>query len=289
MGQQICMLMACLMIGLPPSLQSGYEYISLFVRVGENFGTVYTPLPAGGVRFVFFQGEPIKVELEIFNESSKEAVVITQGRAPQDAFRMVVVEAPMPKVKPRLSLGVSPSVKLRLPNAEMSARWSEQIVLPPQSGLKFQAIVASDSERLPTGIYKLKFRSLLKSASGTDIPANNDTFTFEIRAVETFEDRLEAVRRQAMRLFTREEYQEADKKFDELLLVYPNSAISYTMKGHIAMALGKKGEAIKAYRKALDLLQSKMDTLYLSHASSVSVEHSIGFLLATLRSLQKSK
>ncbi len=289
MIQQMCMLLACLVIGSPFSLQFGYEHISLFVRVGEHFGTVYTPPPTGGADFVIFQGEPIKIELEIFNEGSKEAVVVTRGIAPKDAFHMVVVEAPMSKVKPQLSLEVSPSVKLRLTNAEILAHWSEQIVLPPQSGLKFEAVVVSGLERLPTGIYKLKFRSLLKSASGKDIPANNDTFTFEIRAVETFEDRLEVLGRQAMRLFVREKYQEAEKKLNEVLLLYPNSSGSYTMKGHIAMALGKKDEAIKAYRKALDLLQSKMDTLYLSHASSVSVEHSIGFLLATLSALQKSR
>ncbi|RMG52703.1 MAG: tetratricopeptide repeat protein [Acidobacteria bacterium] len=289
MGQQMYTLLACLMIGSPSSLQLGYEHISLFVRVGEHFGTVYTSPPAGGADFVIFQGEPIKVELEIFNEGSKEAVVVTGGIAPKDAFHMVVVEAPMPKVKTRLSLEVSPSVKLRLTNAEMSTHWSEQIVLPPQSGLKFKAMVVSDSERLPTGIYKLKFRSLLKSASGKDIPANNDTFTFEIRAVETFEDRLEVLIREATWLFVREKYQEAEKKINELLLLYPNSAASYGMKGFIARVRGRKEEAVKAYKKALDLLRSKNDTIYLSHASSVEVEHVIGTLLATLRSLQKSK
>ncbi len=265
------------------------ERISLFVRVGGIRGSTYTQPPASGADFVIFQGEPIEVELEIFNEGSQEAVVVTGGRKPRDVFQMVVVEAPVPKMSSRLSLDISPSVKLKLIGAEKTARWSERMVSPPHSGLKFKAIVRSESEHLWPGIYKLKFYSLLKSASGKEILANNNTFAFEIRSIETIENRLEVLGRQAMRLFARGEYQEAEKKLNELLLLYPNSSGSYTMKGHIALALGRKGEAIKAYRKAIDLLQSKMDTLYLSRASRVAVEHSIGLLVATLRALQQNR
>jgi len=289
MGQQMYTLLVCLMIGLVPSLQSVNEHLYSFVRVGENYGTEYIPPPAKGAYFVFFQGEPVKVELEIFNEGSKRVIMMAGRMTPKDAFRMTVLEAPTSKVKAKLGVEVAPSLRLRLPNAETSVQWSERITLPPRSGLKFSARVVSEQETLPSGIYTLRFRCQLRSDTGGKVQAHSDTFSFEIRSVETFEDRLEVLRRQAARLFTRGEYQKAEQKLNELLLLYPNSSISYIEKGHLAMARGRKEEAATAYGKALDLLQSGMDTLYLSHASRIDVEHSIGLLMATLSALQKSR
>ncbi len=284
MTQPTCILLVSLAIGgifLPQD-----EHLYSFVRVGESYGTTYTPPPAEGAYFVFFQGEPITVRLDILNEGSKKAMVVANELRPEEAFRMTVLKAPTPEVKGRLGIEVSPSVKLILPKTAISAEWSERIELPPRSRLYFEARVTSEQEALPPGIYHLKFRCRLKSASGKEIPAHSEIFQFEIRAVETFEDRLEVLRRQAARLSTRGEYEEAEKKLDELLLLYPNSSHSYIEKGNMAMVQGKKDEAAKAYQRALDLLQSRMDTIYLSYAHDVSIEHTIGFLLATLRSLQ---
>jgi hypothetical protein len=285
MAQPIHTLLIYLTIGSLFSWTSVDE-VFLFVRVGENYGTVYTPPPVDGAHFVFFKGEPIHVDLEIFNEGSEQVVVVANGMNPKDAFQMKVETAPTPDLKDKPILGFASSAKPIPTGAKAAAEWSERFVLPPQSGLKLQTTITSNQEDLPTGVYRLKFGCLLKSAAGQVIPAHSDTFSFELRSVDTAEDRLEVVRRQAMRFFTRGQYQEANHKLAELLRLYPNSAVAYTVQGHIAMALGKKDEAAVAYKRALDLLQSKMDTIYLFYASRSTVEDEIGLLSATLRSLQ---
>lgn len=287
MIRTISLLLVCLTTeGIFPQ-QATPEDTLFFVRVGESYGTVYVPPPKGSANFVFFQGEPVMIELEVFNESSKQSTVLAKGMALKDAFRMVVLEAPSAKPQSELGIEVSPLLKLKLPNVETEARWSEQIVLPPQSGLKVQVKITSGQDHLPAGSYSLKFQCLLKRAARKDIQVHTDTFAFEVRSVETFGDRLEVVRRQAMRLFTTGKPKEADQRLTELLQLYPNSSISYTIKGHIAMSLGKNDEAVRLYQKALDLLQSRMDTIYLNHTPRHVVDEVIGLLTATLRSLQK--
>jgi tetratricopeptide (TPR) repeat protein len=214
---------------------------------------------------------------------------MTDGLAPQDSFRMAVLEAPTGKAKAKLNLEVSSLVQTRLEGPATPAKWSERIVLHPRSGLRFRAMIKIAGEKLPTGIYKLKFRSLLTGASGKEIPANNDTFIFEVRSVNTFEDQIEMLRRQAMHLFTQGAYPEADQKLNELLKFYPNSSVSYIVKGHIAMSRNKRDEAANAYKKALDLLRTGADAIYSSYASRVVIEDTIGNLTATLRSLQQNK
>ncbi|RMG47252.1 MAG: hypothetical protein D6723_16290 [Acidobacteria bacterium] len=286
MVQPICVLLVSLAIGGAFSPQSVNEHLYSFVRVGENYGTTYTSPPAKGAYFVIFQGEPITVRLDILNDGSKKAMVIANELRPEEAFQVTVLKAPTPEVRGNLGIEVSPSVKLILPKTAIPVEWSERIELPPQARLYFEAKVTGEQEALPPGIYHLKFRCRLKSASGKEIPAHSEIFQFEIRAVETFEDRLEVLIREATRLFVREKYEETEKKVNELLLLYPNSAAGYGLKGSIAEVRGKKDEAIKAYRKALDLLRSGRDTIYLSYASNVGVEHSISGLVVALRSLQ---
>ncbi|RMG55640.1 MAG: hypothetical protein D6723_02260 [Acidobacteria bacterium] len=114
---------------------------------------------------------------------------------------MTVLKAPAPEVRGDLGIEVSPSVKLMLPKSASSAEWSERIELPPQVRLYFEARVTGNRGGLPSGVYHLRFRCRLKSASGKEIPAHSGIFQFEIRSVEAFEDRLEVLIREAMRLF----------------------------------------------------------------------------------------
>lgn len=284
----VSILLVCLTTGFL-SWQLTSEHTTIRVRIGEYYGTGYTPSAAKGADFVFFQGEPVKIKFDIFNEGPTQSVVNTRGTMPKGVIQMLVLEAPSSKAMTSLNVEVSPSIKLIRPTSETTVKWAGQIILQPESGLEFLVTVTDAQENWPTGIYKLKFKCLLKTATGKEFPVNNDTFSYEIRSVESLGDRIEILRRQAARFFTQGQYREAEKKLDELLRLYPNSSLAYAEKGHIMMAHGKKDRAAMSFKKAIDLLQSRMDTIYLSYAPSRMVEEIIASLAATLRNLQKPR
>lgn len=256
------------------------------VHIGEYYETVYAPLPIGDADFMFFQEEPLLVSVQIFND---DQVPHWLERRPDEEGDLAVlrdVAAGSPVGRSELRLSVSEMLEVRSPAARnrRSAR-TEAIELASKTSVVVTARLTCMKAPCPVGVYGLKIGSTFEVTDLASLTVNNESLKVEIRAVGSIEDRVELLRRRATRDFFAGSLVEADKLFDELLSIYPNSFVAYLLKGDIAARLARKTDAQELYKAALTILKEGRDTLYIRFQGSEHLEERIRWVQARLEAV----
>jgi len=113
-------------------------------------------------------------------------------------------------------------------------------------GLQIRAL---HQELVGSGKMTNRGRLQLRQPEIEQLGAAVDTFAFEIRSVRTVEDRIEVLRRQATRFYSNQQYDEANRLFDQLLSMHPNSYLGNMLKGDIARRRGLQVRRLRCIRK----------------------------------------
>jgi predicted RNA polymerase sigma factor len=92
-----------------------------------------------------------------------------------------------------------------------------------------------------------------------------------------------------VRAYEHDDASTAQAASESLLRLYPSSSQAYQIKGEIARRSGRTQEAAAAFDRAVALIQSGADKLYLQHASLETVERTVQGLTRTSDSLRERK
>jgi hypothetical protein len=244
-------------------------------RVAEYFGEVYTRTSLED--FVFFQGEPITYRVAVQNVGTTESVLVLASTNPQQLFTVEGLKAPpipderitikrpvsngrfLDEVDFDLPLRVSPPVKT-WPGGSLPIALEREIRLDSKEGVEWAVDLPTDLE---PGLYRIVVKVNGSERGGRSL-RSFARFRFEVRA-PTADAQPEILRRQASRLWSKEDFIAARQAIAELLKVHPNSAEGYGILGLIADREGNSAEAAAHRTRANQITQEKLDALQVKY------------------------
>jgi len=251
----------------------------LFVnhRVAEYFGETYTKISRED--FVFFQGEAIAYKVAVHNMGNTESTLVLASTDPARLFTVEALKSPpltpeklgaeRPSFKGRYLDEVDVDVPLRVsapfktwPGGSFSIPLEREIRLDPKEGVEWEVQVPTDLE---PGLYRIVVKVNGSDRGGRSL-LSFARFRFEVRP-PTPEAQPELLRRQAARLWSKEDFIAARQAVAELLKVHPNSAEAYGILGMIAAREGNSAEAATHRTRANEIIQNKRDELLLKFGS----------------------
>ena len=246
-------------------------------RVAEYFGETYTSRPQED--FVFFRGEPITYRVAVHNMGDTESALVLESTDPQRLFTVEALKAPplppekanieRPSFRDRYLDEVDIDVKLSFsspiktwPGGEMPISPDRETRLNPKEAVEWVVNVPTD---LDPGLYRIVVKVNGSERGGRPL-RSFARFRFEVRAL-TADAQPEILRRQASRLWSKEDFIAARQAVAELLKVHPNSAEGYGILGMIADREGNRDEAAGHRAKASEIIQANRDELFLKYQS----------------------
>jgi hypothetical protein len=283
-------------LGLHPPQQDRNDIkVYQYTSSSSYYGEWYTQAPSQDATRVYFQGEPIEIQVQMHNEGGAAVSITNVNPVIGRNFRLEVLAAPNEKAKNKLKQDFTPTFE-RIP---VTGRISS---LSPSATIRLGAkeslvakftIKMNDGGFLPEGIYRCRIKSLLKAASrniSQNIMVNNDDFTFEVRRVRSVDDRIEVLRREATEAASSDNNPDiARQKINELLKMHPNSDAAYRLLGNLEYRLMRLKPGIAAYEKALELLSSGKDTIVSKYKTKLVLEEAQGIIYATLRAWKQEQ
>jgi hypothetical protein len=235
---RIGVLLALTSYGLAAGQERGDQGLHFVVAINDYYDVVYAKPPVSPALYVVFAGEPIELRLAIGNRNATTERIALHGLPIHDAFRLTALRVPEGAPQPTLTLRPAGRVEhAQLPN-EMN--WGDEVALPGSARLVLRATIDTAPSTVP-GLYELQITPSISAT--TKINPLGTILRYEIRQVSPEADRIEGLCRRMLRLYNHEEVAEAQEAADQLLAVYPRSAIAYRIKGHVALTRGRRNEA----------------------------------------------
>lgn len=208
---------------------------------------------------MLFQGETLNVDIEIFNRMSVSQRVDTTGIPAAGAFRLVARNGSQQSGDLVLSTtGHLRGGRRALPPSPVA--WGSVVDLEPDTGVTWHATLEGRGE-------PAVYRWLIEPPPmRTSVPLSLDgtVIEYELRAVTTFADRAELLRRK-MVLAEITDDPSTERAALDLLAFYPESHTAHVTLGRWYGHAGRKRDARQHYDAAIRLLQEKRDRLYLEH------------------------
>jgi hypothetical protein len=143
-----------------------------------------------------------------------------------------------------------------------AAEWRGAFELLPRGQVRVFSTVTATGP-MPPGVYELR---IVPRDRPNDVVIISEIIRFELRPITTLAERAEVLRR---RMESAELYQQdalAERLADELLELYPASASAYQVKALVAQRRGRPEEATAAFERALRLVRTKEDVLFVGNA-----------------------
>jgi tetratricopeptide (TPR) repeat protein len=247
--------------------------IYIYTTVGEYCSVMYIPHPKPGADRIYFQGERIEIEAQLYNHAKVSQRVTFSESTERHLFHARILKAPDETAK--VQIRITPSTKIeyeRQTDMKPLAADVQEVRLGPDEAL-IEYLSIEDTSALPVGLYTVRLEPVVRGEPKA-IQVNNNEFYFEIRAIETDEDRIEILRRQACRLakYVRD-YPKAQEKIAELLRLYPQCSAAYDFRGGIYISLGQYDLALKDFEQMLLLKQSGADWRWRNYATELTIDH----------------
>ena len=246
-------------------------------RVEEYFGDKYTATPLE--TFVFFRGEPVTYRISVLNVGALESALVIDSTDAQRLFTVSGFKAPpippekitlerpasndrfLDEVDIDVTLRVSSPIKTWPGGGASAISLDRETRLAPQEGLDWIVNLPTDFE---PGLYRVIVKLNGFERGGRSLRGFAH-FRFEVRP-STPDAQPELLRRQATRLWVKEEFGRAREAVAELLKVHPNSAEAYGILGMIADREGKGAEAVTHRTRATEIIQARRDELLIRYA-----------------------
>jgi hypothetical protein len=226
----------------------------------EYYDRAYVAAPTPPARHVYFAGEPIDVRIAVGNRDDVAKPLDLGSRSFEQSLDVSVVTAPP---------GVGDVVLRRVGAGELldggrvrAAEWQGVVAVPAQGEVRVYATLATRGP-MPPGVYDVR---VVPRNAGPNLRLLSTGLCFEVRPLTTQAERAEVIRR---RMESAETYRQdvlAERLADELLELYPPSASAYHVKALVAERRGRPEEATAALERALRLIRTKQDVLFVGHA-----------------------
>jgi hypothetical protein len=232
--------------------------VSMFVRTVDYYGHDYTAPPGPKSTYVYFPGEPIKIEIALTNNRGDAPVRLIAN--PNVASNFAV----KPEHGTPFNLALSSDIIFKTAFGNSPFDWKPEMMLSPGESLIIPAEVA-ERDSMPTGEHAIVVSTTIKDSNGSGILPHASRLQIEVRSLSN-DDAPELARRAAMRAMHNvvrnsvgRDFTEAERRIDDLLKVHPQSYAAYVMRGEIAQLRGNAGQARAAYQQAINLLQTRAD------------------------------
>jgi hypothetical protein len=264
-----------------PEFQTTLNFI---VRAGEYHGTMYVPPPTVPAVFLAFATEPLSLSLAIGNPTIADRSLNLSSTAATQAFKVTAIRIPAGGTVP--SLLVNPVADVSSRGVVSTQDWAGTIDVPTNSSIVWKGTLFFAAKAAP-GVYELQITPTFGASDGSALNPFGTLVRYEVRDVVSREDRAELARRRMMHAYVAGAELDAETAADALLAVYPQSALAYQVKGEMARRQGRAQQAVQSFERAVELLASGQDTLYVAHVSAQEVNRMLLSLRQTLQVLQR--
>jgi hypothetical protein len=249
--------MSCLRIGAAAALAAftvapaggqvpAYSEAVLLVHPAEYFGTMYTA-PPDHAAYLFFTGEPLRVELEIVNRGS-HVIELAGPAAAAHRFRVSNGQASQFVVENEIiKKGLGAPTRVETQSAVSLA--------PGESLALFSKHVGP---ALAPGEYLVEWETSITETSGLRIAPQASRLQFEVRE-SSGETAAEEVRRYAIRAFEAGQDALADQWVTRLLRLNPQSHAAHVLRAELRLRAGDNAAAAASFDTALKILESHAD------------------------------
>jgi hypothetical protein len=255
-----------------------FSPVALGVRPGEYFGVIYAAPAREDAPYVFYEGEPIQLEIDLVNSGSAPVSIPVSGTAAARLFKTSITRDGSPA-----AIGVDFDESGVVIDSSGDARRApaDRLVLTPGQRFSLKASVRSSSVQQP-GLYVVDVSTGLTDADGRAIRPEATRFDFELRA-RNADGGAELARRDAMRALVTKDFGQAERVAAQMLAANAKRFAPWVIRGDIAASQGRSPEAAAMYQRALDLLETNGDVEYLRWANGLTREEDISGLRTIIR------
>jgi hypothetical protein len=252
--------------------------VALGVRPGEYFGVIYAAPAREDAPYVFYEGEPIQLEIDLANSGPGPVSIPLNGTAAARLFKTSMTRDGSPAA---IGIDFGESGDVIDSSGDARRAPADRLVLTPGQRFTLKASVRSSSLQQP-GLYVVDVSTALTDADGRVIRPEATRFDFELRTREA-DGGAELARRDAMRALVAENFEQAERVAARMLAANAKRFAPYVIRGDIAAAQGRSAEAAAIYQRALDLLETNGDAEYLRWANGLKRQEDINGLRTIIR------
>jgi len=251
--------------------QSSSELV-LLAGVGDYFGETYTTGPVAPAEYVFFEGEPVTMDVRIANWSSRVATFVTDAVQPSDLF---VIRASRNDANAALTMTVSEQTSRELLDGREDVELRSRMTLTPADAFRWRVSIG-DGDLAP-GLYRVRVEAHASEAGRQPLGRQPAEFVFEVRPREDAMP-AELARRVAERLTAAGDLPKAKAAATELERIYPDSVAVHLIRSRIADAEGDAPAYMREIDLAREFLRQDRDRLFRRFARPGQIEDLIDSL-----------
>jgi hypothetical protein len=261
-----CKMMLPLVAALGLSLAAQQPTLVLLSGVGDYFGETYTTGPVAPAEYVFFEGEPVTMELRIANWGSAIATLVSPLATSREFFTIKVSHDGVP-VMPQVVIA-SAIERETLRGPETVAPAARMAIEPGDAFVWRVAIGRGD---LAAGVYRVDVGTGAVEATGQTVREEAPRFIFEVRPRSAVAP-AELARREAERLTAAGDFASAKVAVSELERIYPDSVAVHLIRSRIADAEGEAVTYAREIELAREFLRRDRDRLFRQFARPGQIE-----------------
>ena len=226
----------------------------MLVNIAEYFGDDYIDRSAPGADYVYFVGEPIRLDVQVLNVDGAEHTVVSQSPTAPSALSARATTNGQPT---NVGVTISSELERHEDAFQIPVDWGS-IRLNPRASLHWKAELARD---LPPGVYMVDFALDLSDENARPPSPHGPRFRFEVREPSA-DSAAEVIKRRAVRALAEEHYDVAEAEAASLLRLHPNSFMAYSLLGRVAETQGRQSAAVAAFQRAIAIVKAGTDQLY---------------------------
>lgn len=238
----------------------------LLAGVGEYFGETYTAGPVAPAEYVFFEGEPVTMDVKVANWGSGVQTFVTDAVQPSDLF---VIRASRNDADAALSMTVSEQTSRELLDGREDVELRSRMTLTPADAFRWRVTIGNGD--LVPGLYRVRVESHASDEAGRPLGRQPAEFVFEVRGKEDAAP-AELARRVAERLTAAGEFARAKAAATELERTYPDSVAVHLIRSRIADAEGDTAAYTREIDLAREFLRQDRDRLFRQFARPGQIE-----------------
>lgn len=245
----------------------GYAELQAVSGVDGYVGEVYTEPPVSGSQYVFIEGEPLVLRVQVLNHGVETRVLLVpDGLSVETMWSHQALRDGEPVA---LALG-RPIVNGVSYNRSVVQSSLQRTYLDPHDSITWKFAL---TERLRPGVYRVKWMTKARDENGRQKwPLSYET-VFEVRASEGLE--FERMRRDAWRAVRGGQGAEARRILETMLKVNPASYGALTMLASLSESEENREEATALRQRARVAVLSGADALFVAKRPAEEVQRLI--------------
>jgi hypothetical protein len=234
------------------SAQSVESVLEFVIAADEWFGSDYIDRPVSPAEYVFIGTEPLRVRIAIDNPHGVAEDVVLGSNA-QERFRVTTAFRNGAPIAVRLVL--DGAAWKTFPDGRYVVETSGVRLDRDETVELFGILEGADAP----GVYEVNLEPGIADGKGRRIPGRVARFSFE-RRVLAGDERLELLRREAYRYWSRGQANESRAAIAQLLELHPNSIVAQNILELLAKDAGDTGAAQAAAARRQQILADGLDT-----------------------------